>query len=106
MHKSALSCREYSFLHFPPFDLCRNRNENMATDIKDTGVPVEVLKLPTQVSFGEEIASAVAIEHTLSFWEALKLYPKAIGWSMYFSMGVIMLGMRPLIFLAEEAKYR
>jgi hypothetical protein len=27
--------------------------------------------------------------------EAVKLYPKAIGWSMYFSMGVIMLCMVP-----------
>jgi SP family general alpha glucoside:H+ symporter-like MFS transporter len=67
----------------------------MATDIKDTGIPVEVQKLSTQVSHGEEIAEAIAIEHTLSFWEALKLYPKAIGWSMYFSMGVIMLGILP-----------
>lgn len=65
----------------------------MATDDKEMEVPVEVRKLSTQVEHADEIAEAVAVEHTLSFWEAVKLYPKAIGWSMYFSMGVIMLCM-------------
>lgn len=63
----------------------------MATDTKDTDVPAELRKLSIHAEHAEEIAEAVAVEHTLSFWEAVKLYPKAIGWSMYFSMGVIML---------------
>lgn len=62
----------------------------MATEKMDDGVPVEVHK-SSQGDNAEDIAEAVAVEHTLSFWEAVKLYPKAIGWSMYFSMGVIML---------------
>jgi SP family general alpha glucoside:H+ symporter-like MFS transporter len=65
----------------------------MATEKKEDEVPVEVRKLSTHGEHAEEIAEAVAVEHTLSFWEAVKLYPKAIGWSMYFSMGVIMLCM-------------
>ncbi|KAJ4292601.1 hypothetical protein N0V90_009264 [Kalmusia sp. IMI 367209] len=67
----------------------------METEIKETDVPVEVRKLSTQAENAEEIAEAIAVEHTLSFWEAVKLYPKAIGWSMYFSMGVIMLSFDP-----------
>lgn len=65
----------------------------MATDTKDSEPPVEVRKLSTQQDQenAEEVAEAIAIEHTLSFWDAVKLYPKAIGWSMYFSLGVIML---------------
>lgn len=57
----------------------------------DAEAPIEVRKLSTQQDFAEEVAEAVAIEHTLTFWEAVKLYPKAVGWSMYFSLGVIML---------------
>lgn len=65
----------------------------MATEVKDPEVPVEVRKLSIHAEHADEIAEAIAVEHTLSFWEAVKLYPKAIGWSMYFSMGVIMLCM-------------
>lgn len=65
----------------------------MATDIEDNKVPIEVRKLSTQAEHAEEIAEVVATEHTLSFRDAVRLYPKAIGWSMYFSMGVIMLCM-------------
>jgi len=61
------------------------------TDPEKIDVPLEVRKLSIHTEHAEEIAEAVAVEHTLSFWEAVKLYPKAIGWSMYFSMGVIML---------------
>lgn len=65
----------------------------MAIESKEIDGPVEVRKLSIHAEHAEEIAEAVAVEHTLSFWEAVKLYPKAVGWSMYFSMGVIMLCM-------------
>ena len=39
----------------------------------------------------EEVREVVELEHALTFREALSLYPKAIGWSFYFSLGVIML---------------
>lgn len=61
----------------------------MATASKDVETPVMVRKLSIAA---EEVREAIEIEHTLSFWEAAKLYPKAIGWSCYFSLGVIMLG--------------
>lgn len=60
----------------------------MAIMNKDSA-PVEVRKLSIAA---EEVREAIEVEHTLKFWEAVKLYPKAIGWSMYFSLGVIMLG--------------
>ena len=59
---------------------------------QDPESPVDVRKLSTEKDVSEDVAEAIAIEHTLTFWEAVKLYPKAIGWSMYFSLGVIMLG--------------
>jgi SP family general alpha glucoside:H+ symporter-like MFS transporter len=38
----------------------------------------------------DEAQEAIEIENSLSFFEAVKLYPKAIGWSVFFSLGVIM----------------
>jgi hypothetical protein len=40
----------------------------------------------------EEVREVIELEHALTFREAMSLYPKAIGWSFYFSLGVIMLG--------------
>jgi hypothetical protein len=57
---------------------------------KDVEMPIEVRKLSIAA---EEVREAIEVEHALTFWEAVRLYPKAIGWSMYFSLGVIMLGM-------------
>ena len=42
-----------------------------------------------------ELVEAIRAEHELSFLAAVKLYPKAIGWSAYVSMGVIMLAFDP-----------
>lgn len=65
----------------------------MATLSKDAEMPIAVGKLSIAA---EEVREAIEVEHALSFWEAVKLYPKAIGWSMYFSLGVIMLGTLPV----------
>lgn len=61
----------------------------MSSDMKD--IPAEVRKLSTQQENADEVREAIELEHTLTFWEAAKLHPKAIGWSVYFSLGVIML---------------
>ncbi|PVI08333.1 sugar transporter [Periconia macrospinosa] len=66
---------------------------------QDAEPPVEVRKVTESHeddhADAEEVAEAVALEHTLTFWQAFKLYPKAIGWSMFFSLGVIMLSFDP-----------
>lgn len=41
------------------------------------------------------IAEAIHQEHQLSFMEAVKLYPTAVGWSAFVSIGVIMLAFDP-----------
>lgn len=43
------------------------------------------------------LAEAIQHEHDLTFWEAAKLYPKAVGWSAFVSIGVIMLAFDPQI---------
>lgn len=42
-------------------------------------------------------AEAALQEHTLTFWQAVKLYPTAVGWSLFVSLGVIMLAFDPQI---------
>jgi len=44
---------------------------------------------------GEEARRATEMEHNMSFRQALKLYPKAIGWSAFYSMGIIMTAFDP-----------
>jgi len=40
----------------------------------------------------EAVRQRTAEEHQMTFLEAVKLYPTAIGWSVFFSMGIIMTG--------------
>lgn len=42
-----------------------------------------------------ELAAAIRHEHELSFRDALRLYPTAIGWSVFVSLGVVMLAFDP-----------
>lgn len=42
-----------------------------------------------------EAIEAIRAEHELTFTEALRLYPKAIAWSGFVSIGVIMLAFDP-----------
>lgn len=44
---------------------------------------------------GEEARRAVELEGQLTFFEALKLYPTAAGWSIFFSLGIIMTAFDP-----------
>lgn len=39
---------------------------------------------------GRDVQRATEHEHNLSFREAVRLYPKAVAWSMFFSLGIIM----------------
>lgn len=41
------------------------------------------------------LAEAIRYEHELTFLQAVKLYPAAIGWSAFVSLGVIMLAFDP-----------
>ena len=41
------------------------------------------------------LAEAIRYEHELTFTQAVKLYPAAIGWSAFVSLGVIMLAFDP-----------
>ncbi|PIA89215.1 General alpha-glucoside permease [Cercospora beticola] len=44
---------------------------------------------------GDEARQAIEYEQNLPFTETLKLYPKAIGWSVFFSLGILMTAFDP-----------
>ncbi|KAK3679030.1 hypothetical protein LTR78_001483 [Recurvomyces mirabilis] len=44
---------------------------------------------------GEEVRQATEHEHDMSFFEAVKLYPTAVFWSFFFSLGIIMTAFDP-----------
>lgn len=62
-----------------------------STSTSKAGVPEPITARKLSIN-AEEVREAIELEHALSFKDALALYPKAIGWSVYFSLGVIMLG--------------
>lgn len=49
----------------------------------------------SQKEIGEEARRATEIEHEMTFMQGVKLYPAAIGWSAFFSLGVIMTAFDP-----------
>lgn len=65
------------------------------------GGDIEAKKPPLDEEAPKPIVSqvehldAVHGEHNVTFFKALKLYPKAIAWSAYVSIGVIMLAFDP-----------
>ena len=38
---------------------------------------------------GEDAVHAENVEHEMSFWQALKVYPKAMSWSMVMSFCIV-----------------
>jgi MFS transporter, SP family, general alpha glucoside:H+ symporter len=56
---------------------------------------VEIAKNAAVQEVGLEARQATEFEHNLGFVESLKLYHKAVGWSMFFSIGIIMLAFDP-----------
>jgi SP family general alpha glucoside:H+ symporter-like MFS transporter len=47
---------------------------------------------PELVNVVSEAARGAESERSMTFWQALKLYPKAVGWSMLLSTALVMEG--------------
>lgn len=52
---------------------------------------------------GEDVRNATETEHKMTLLESFRLYPAAAGWSLFFSMGVIMYANMMIIALAVVA---
>lgn len=46
----------------------------------------------TGKTLNEEARQHTITEHSLGVFQALKLYPKAVGWSLFISMSIVMEG--------------
>jgi SP family general alpha glucoside:H+ symporter-like MFS transporter len=62
----------------------------MATDEKEKEVVFS-----QDVKPGQGARDATDAEHKMTLREAIKLYPTAIGWAMFFSLGTIMTAFDP-----------
>ncbi|KAG4415943.1 hypothetical protein IFR04_010893 [Cadophora malorum] len=49
----------------------------------------------SKVLNSSEARHATEVEHQMTFFEAVKLYPGAVGWSIFFSLGIIMTAFDP-----------
>jgi SP family general alpha glucoside:H+ symporter-like MFS transporter len=58
-------------------------------------IPFDDVDLPAKTVFGEEALRATEIEHSMTFFEGVRLYPAAMGWSAFFSLGIIMTAFDP-----------
>jgi hypothetical protein len=64
-----------------------------SADMKDVEInkvdAAEIAAAPIE-EINNEARKAFEAEHALKFADAVKLYPTAIGWALFFSLGVVM----------------
>ena len=58
-------------------------------------IPQPVMDISTKEELGSQARVATELEHQMTFFEALKLYPTCVGWSIFFSLGIIMTAFDP-----------
>lgn len=65
--------------------------------VQSTSLDVDILKGDIFIGSvgGEDARQATETEHNLTFVQALRLYPTAVGWSIFFSLGIIMTAFDP-----------
>ena len=62
----------------------------MDKDIETHKDPAALIATASVDDINAEARLGADDERSHSFWEAVKLYPSAVGWSLFFSLGVIM----------------
>ena len=63
---------------------------DMDKDIETRKDPAALIATASIDDINAEARAAADEEHGHSFWRAARLYPAAVGWSLFFSIGVIM----------------
>ncbi|KAH6673021.1 general alpha-glucoside permease [Halenospora varia] len=66
--------------------------DNNALHPEDTVIRRVSVAVPNFAGLSAEAKNATAQEHEMGFVQALKLYPKAVGWSMLLSLAIVMEG--------------
>ncbi len=70
----------------------REKNGTLNVDIEDSVVQKLADSSPKFVLLSSEAKLATDAEHAMTFHQAVKLYPKAIFWSMFLSLAIAMEG--------------
>jgi len=60
---------------------------------KPTNQPV--MEISPKEEMGSQARLATELEHQMTFFEAVKLYPSCVFWSIFFSLGIIMTAFDP-----------
>ena len=64
-------------------------------DLEDRKDDAAIIATGSVEEIGAEAKAAIEHEHGLTFLQAMKLYPTAAGWSIFFSLGIIMTAFDP-----------
>lgn len=68
-----------------------SKTEHVET-LNDVAADGQGITKPVLRGIVEEAKEATSQEHSMSLWQGIKLYPKAIGWSVLLSTAIIMEG--------------
>ena len=64
-------------------------------DVEDQKDDAAIIATKSVDEINAEARKAFEAEHALSFKRSVALYPKAVGWSLFFSLGVVMAAFDP-----------
>ena len=64
-------------------------------DVEDQKHNAAIIATASIDTISSEARKAFEAEHALSFSKTIKLYPKAVAWSMFFSLGIVMAAFDP-----------
>lgn len=63
---------------------------DMDKDIETSKDPAGLIATASADDIIAEARVAADEERGHGFWQAVRLYPQAVGWSLFFSLGVVM----------------
>jgi SP family general alpha glucoside:H+ symporter-like MFS transporter len=66
-----------------------------AKDLEERKDDTTIIATGSVEEIGAEAKAAIEHEHGLTFLQAMRLYPTAAGWSIFFSLGIIMTAFDP-----------
>jgi SP family general alpha glucoside:H+ symporter-like MFS transporter len=72
--------------------ISRSHGETLEVHVDDEQFRKMSIVNPNIVTVAEDAARAAEAEQTQTFWQSLKLYKKAAGWSVLLSCAIIMEG--------------
>lgn len=70
----------------------KHRNEPIVAHLESSAIDHMAQSNPKYANLAEDAQMATIKEHEMSLWQGLKLYPKAVAWSIVLSTAIVMEG--------------